>query len=86
MCVMLDETRCQNRVIVLVKAYCDTHNKSLQVSESTDLLDQVGLSSLDVMELVETLEDEFDVALPINDLADVRTVKELALAIVRAAE
>lgn len=83
---MLDETRCQNRVIALLQAYCDTHNKSLEVSESTDLLDQVGLSSLDVMELVETLEDEFDVALPINDLADVRTVKELALATLRAAE
>ena len=68
---------CQETVLRLVQNFCDTHNKSLAVSESTDLLDEVGLSSLDVMEMIETLEDEFDIALPINELADVRTVGDL---------
>lgn len=72
-------------MIELVQAHCDTHNKSLQVSESTDLLDEVGLTSLDVMELVESLEDEFDIALPINDLAQVRTVADLTSIAVQAA-
>ncbi len=86
MCAMLEESRCQKRVIELVQAYCDAHNKSLGVSESTDLLDEVGLSSLDVMELVESLEDEFDVALPINDLADVKTVADLTKVALKAAQ
>ena len=83
---MLEESRCQKRVIELVQAYCDAHNKSHGVSESTDLLDEVGLSSLDVMELVESLEDEFDVALPINDLADVKTVADLTKVALKAAQ
>ena len=74
---MLNRVDCQETVLRLVQAYCDTHNKSLAVSESTDLLDDLGLSSLDVMELIEALEDEFDIALPINDLADARSVGDL---------
>lgn len=80
---MLDGVRCQETVVRLVQGYCDAHNKRLEVSESTDLLD-AGLTSLDVMELIEAIEDEFDIALPINDLAEVRTVEDLAQVALRA--
>jgi acyl carrier protein len=36
------------------------------------------LASLDVMELIEALEDRFDVAFAINELGDVRTISDLA--------
>ncbi len=85
MCTMFDKGHCQETVVRLVQGYCDTHNKGLEVSESTDLLD-AGLTSLDVMELIEAIEDEFDIALPINDLAQVRTVENLAQVALRAAE
>lgn len=84
MCAM--SVLCQESVVRLVQGYCDAHNKRLEVSESTDLLDEVGLTSLDVMELVEAIEDEFDIALPINDLADVRSVKDLTQVALKAAE
>ena len=70
----------------LVQDYCDAHNKRLHVSESTDLLDEVGLTSLDVMELIEALEDEFDIALPINDLAEVKSVEDLTQVALKAAQ
>ena len=48
------------------------------VSERADLLEDVGLASIEVMELIEALEDTFDLAFPLNELADVRTVADLA--------
>ena len=82
---MLNRIDCQETVLRLVQDYCDTHNKSLVVSESTDLLDELGLTSLDVMEMIESLEDEFDIALPINELAEVRSVGDLVEVTLKAA-
>ena len=82
---MLNRIDCQETVLRLVQDYCDTHNKSLLVSESTDLLDELGLTSLDVMEMIESLEDEFDIALPINELAEVRSVGDLVEVTLKAA-
>lgn len=48
------------------------------VGENVDLIDEFGLASLDVMELIEQLEDIFDVSFPINELGDVRTISDLA--------
>lgn len=48
------------------------------VQEDVDLIEELGLASLDVMELVEQLEDIFDISFPINELGDVRTIADLA--------
>ncbi len=46
--------------------------------DNVDLVSELGLASIEVMELIEQLEDAFDVAFPLNDLADVRTIADLA--------
>ena len=46
-----------------------------------DLVNDLNLDSLKVMELLERLEDVYDISIPINILAEVRTVGELAAAI-----
>lgn len=48
------------------------------VAEDVDLIEELGLASLDVMELIEHLEDVFDISFPINELGDVRTIGDLA--------
>ena len=48
------------------------------VGEHVDLIEEHGLASLDVMELIEQLEDLFDISFPINELGDVRTISDLA--------
>jgi acyl carrier protein len=53
------------------------------IDDTSDLVSEVGLSSLQLMELVELIEDKFDVSFPLNDLADVRTITDLANAIER---
>jgi len=50
-----------------------------QLEEDTDLVADLGLDSLKVMTLVEEVEDQFDISIPLNILAKVRTIKDFAL-------
>ena len=51
------------------------------INAETDLVADLGLDSLKVMKLVETVEDRFDISIPLNILPDVRTVSDFVLAI-----
>ena len=53
------------------------------VTESSDLVGELGLSSIDVMEVIERIEDEFDVSFPLNNLPNIRTTGDLAREIAR---
>ena len=50
-----------------------------KLEEDTDLVSDLGLDSLKVMTLVEEVEDKFDISIPLNILANVRTIKDFAL-------
>jgi acyl carrier protein len=50
----------------------------LVLSEDTELIGDIGLSSLEVMEFVEKIEDRFDISIPLNILPDVNTLGDLA--------
>ena len=57
----------------------DEHNKQgLVLSEDTELVADIGLSSLDVMEFVEKIEDQYDISIPLNILPDVYTLGDFA--------
>ena len=49
-----------------------------KLEEDTDLVADLGLDSLKVMTLVEEVEDYFDMSIPLNILANVRTIKDFA--------
>jgi acyl carrier protein len=51
------------------------------INEDTDLVADLGLDSLKVMKIIESVEDCFDISIPLNVLPDVRTVKDFALQI-----
>lgn len=51
------------------------------VNEDTDLVADLGLDSLKVMKILESVEDRFDISIPLNVLPDVRTVKDFAIQI-----
>lgn len=48
------------------------------IDEHTALTSELALDSMAVMNMVLAVEDEFDIALPVNTLADVKTVGDLA--------
>ena len=51
------------------------------IDEDTDLVADLGLDSLKVMKILESVEDKFDISIPLNVLPDVRTVKDFVLQI-----
>lgn len=53
-------------------------NQGKTVDDTTQLVAELGLSSLQVMELIEQLEDEFDISIPLNLLPDMNTAQEMA--------
>jgi acyl carrier protein len=54
------------------------NKKNLVLSEETALVADIGLSSLEVMEFIEKIEDHFDISIPLNILPDVNTIGDLA--------
>lgn len=51
------------------------------IGEETELVNDLGLDSLLVMELVQEVEDAYDISFPLNDLSGIRTVRDFVLRI-----
>jgi len=54
------------------------NSQGLELKEDTELVADLGLDSLKVMQLIVTIEDTFDISIPLNILPNVRTVKDFA--------
>ncbi|HJT51028.1 MAG TPA: phosphopantetheine-binding protein [Nitrosospira sp.] len=50
----------------------------VEITPATDLINQLAIDSVKLLNLIMEIEDEFDITVPINALADVQTVHELA--------
>ncbi len=71
-------------IVSLICAELDKENTDkITLSENTDITSDLNVDSVAIMDLMFVLEEEFDVSVPINDLADVRTIKELANLIIK---
>ncbi|WP_345769334.1 acyl carrier protein [Citrobacter amalonaticus] len=49
----------------------------VDIHPDSDLVNDLGLESIKVMDLLMLLEDKFDISIPINILLDVRTPAQL---------
>jgi acyl carrier protein len=54
------------------------NEEGIDLKEETDLAADLGLDSLKVLELLVTVEDSFDISIPLNILPQVRTIKDFA--------
>ena len=59
----------------LIRPYSE---QPIVLSEQTRIIGDVGLDSMQVMELVMQIEDDFDVSVPLNILPDVNTIGDFA--------
>lgn len=72
----------QNNIIdVIVGMIGDLPHDVQGVGPQTNIARELGLDSLAVMNFVMALEDRFDVSIPMDRLADIETVGDLAAAI-----
>lgn len=59
----------------LVRPYT---KKPLELGAGTNLINEVGLDSVKVMELMTDIEDHFDISVPLNILPELHTLGDLA--------
>ena len=71
-------TEYQEYLDFLYSALAAQNKKSLVLTEEISLVADIGLSSLEVMEFIEKIEDHFDISIPLNILPDVNTIGDLA--------
>ena len=51
------------------------------IKDDTDLINDLGFDSLKLMEMLEDVEDMFDITYPLNDLSNLQTVKDFVVQI-----
>jgi len=51
--------------------------RPIEPTLSSDLIADLGLDSLQVLEVVAELEDRFDISIPLNDVPTTRTVGQV---------
>lgn len=54
-------------------------SEDVELTEDTDLIDDLGLDSMKIMDLLSMIEDSQDISIPLNILPDIRTIKDFAL-------
>ena len=54
-----------------------TGDNSIVINEDMDLKADLGLNSLDLVNLACVVEDEFDIEIPDRNIKDFRTVKDV---------
>jgi acyl carrier protein len=61
----------------VIEVLKDVSRRPIDPTLSSDLLADLGFDSLQVMETVAGLEDRFGVSIPLDDLAEIRTVAQV---------
>lgn len=72
---MPDYNEFLERIFIILKPFT---KQGVILNRQSELVTELGLTSLQVMELIEQLEDHFDMSIPLNILPDIRTVHDLA--------
>ena len=66
-----------NREIVMDYILSCLVENGVEIKPDSDLVNDLGLESIKVMDLLMMLEDRFDISIPINILLDVKTPAQL---------
>ena len=66
------------KVSALLQQYAP---RPVPIGEDTELVNDLGFDSLKVMEMMNDVEDAFDITYPLNSLSELRTVKDFVMQI-----
>ena len=64
-----------DRISNLIKE--QLHNEKIEVTVKTNIKEDLGIDSIALMEFIITLEDEFNLNIPDEDVEDIQTMGEL---------
>ncbi len=65
----------------IADALCQTVGRRIEIADDTNIARDLGLDSLAIMNFIMALEDEYDISIPLDRVAQVETVGDLAGAI-----
>ena len=71
---MVDREKIKERVIQIVSNNLGVNKE--QITESTSFTEDIGADSLDIVELVMELEEEFEITIPDEEAEKIKTVGE----------
>lgn len=77
---MTDRAVVYARIIELIEPL---NTKAVALSEGTNFADDMAMDSLTVMDLVASMEDEWDIVIPLNMLPDLETIGQVADAVTK---
>lgn len=55
-----------------------TGSGDIEVKEDSDLINDLGLSSLDLIAIIGEIEDHFNITIEDDDISSIRTAKDIA--------
>lgn len=55
-----------------------TGSDDIEVKEDSDLINDLGLSSLDLIAIIGEIEDHFNITIEDDDISSIRTAKDIA--------
>lgn len=64
-----------DRIIEIIKEEFDSYDG--EVTEDTDILEDLNADSVDIVSLIMALEDEFDMEFDDDDINEIRTVGDI---------
>jgi acyl carrier protein len=65
----------------IAAALSQTVGRRVEISDDTNIARDLGLDSLAIMNFIMALEDEYDISIPLDRVAQVETVGDLVTAI-----
>ena len=75
---MVTNTEILSQLLEILKPFT---KEGQQLREETKLVAELGLDSLQVMQVLLKIEDHFDISIPLNNLPTIQTVQELVVEI-----
>jgi acyl carrier protein len=76
-------TEIEEGVIDVLK---NVSRRPIEPTLSSDLVADLGLDSLQVLEVIAELEDRFDISIPLNDVPATRTVRHVVAQVAQLVE
>lgn len=83
---MLESTEFQRIYACVVAELAKATKKPVEVTDDTHIVRDLEIDSLAVMNLTLALEDEFDISMPLERVADVETVRDLVETVAQLVE
>ncbi len=66
-----------NEIVELIKMEVDDEFKDIEITEDTDLKEELQFNSLNMLVIADELESEYNISLDYDQIQNIRTIKDI---------